>query len=450
MFQKKDLVISLVLFLYAGFVIFSAGILGIGKSFELGDSKEELLGYWSSHWVYLYFWVIPIAYLLSVKHKNSIKSKIDELCKARVISIDYRYREDVESFFLPAFVPVVALCLALMLNVLDYTTVMAQQLKTYTVEDIAAARAARKAGSQIPVGAVHEPDWSIFSQFPETGVSLRRNSFFNLMAYSQQFLVSFFGILLFVRSIAFNLAFLRSVWLRNKISRRSFHIQLNINDGDGKLGFGALGSYFNANLALLVVAGLICLASRFGNVDNSEVLSFLKNKTVSDPEGIIRIYALPVQLVPDIGQAILIFCWTVIFAGMLLPGLTKFLPLLYYSGDPLRGADNYLRELFPDAQLGRASAKEDVERNCQKFRDQSFWPSGTGQASLCVIFASIVQVWMFVPISPTGLDVLGKLWLFVIIPGVALGSIILACACMALWFVDTKLSSCLQLGKKNE
>lgn len=442
MFRKKDWTYAALLSAFALLVILVAEMLGLGRSFPLGNSGEKLTGYWNSHWTPLFFWALPLAYLLQSWHRSTLERQVDELITSGTLVIGSTSTNDVKKFFIPSHALLIAFCLALALNVVDYTTVMEQQLKTYTVADITAAATARAKGEEPPAGTVHEPDWSIFSQFSETGTTRRRNSFFNLLAYSQQFAISFLALALFARSIAFSIAFLRSVWLRSKPPKRGFYVKLNLNDEDYKLGYGELGGYFNINLLLLALAGVLCLVSRLGNVGAEAVMSFLGPISLSDPIQFISVYTFPRELVPDVGQAILILSWGAIFVGMLLPGLAKFLPLIVWSGRPLRGASHYLAELFPDNQLGTS-----VDESSARFRSQSFWPSGAGQASFCVILAAIVQVWLCVPINPLGVGTFGSYAYFVLLPGVTLGLSVLGAACVLLWFVDKQLSACLTIGK---
>ena len=429
----RERMILIALAIYPVVVTLAAPAFGVAYNMNIG-ADQNLNGYWLTHWPWVFPPLLPLSYYLYRRYKQRVEDCIsDDGCIGKAII--YRndatiYREAMRRRFAGQSHLIVAFLLAVALNVLDYLSVLQMQLQQWTAADIAAHR-------------VIEADWTIYSQFTETNVSLRANSIFNLAAYLQQFTASWMGLALFSLSIQLNIAFLKTLWLRSRSGKMNFFMELKLTDADGKFGYAELGGIFNIQIALLALAGLICLISRIANTAGDSILAMF-NKDSSYLIDMIQFFLLPAETFPDVGQIILLLVWVTLFVGLMLPAFVKFLPLL--SGwSALKSARGYLEELFTPEELRKAGRNH--QGQAEKFRAQAFWPGGVGQGAFVVMLAFFIFFWMVIPIRPTTSASIDVFLRYVVFPGICGGVSALFSLCLLIWFVENSLVRCFKFGE---
>ena len=232
-----------------------------------------------------------------------------------------------------------------------------------------------------------EFDWSVMYQ---AGVmSKSANALFCILAYGLQFMIITLGMWCLAILIAHNLFFVRHVYQRSRVApgEEQNCITLELDDVDRCFGFRAADKGFGTQMIVLGVIGAFTLLSRFTNVDNVA-------DNVRLDELILGTNEVPLNVFPDVGQAMLALSWVVVLAIITTPLLVKLLPRLpgYGKLDDLN-VEAYLREFLTPRQwtFGERPTAKQINVLAARFANNHFWPTGDNRAS-SIFF---VGFWVF-------------------------------------------------------
>ncbi len=219
------------------------------------------------------------------------------------------------------------------------------------------------------------PDWrAMFQHSPEI-ITKTENLVFVFFAYSVQFTVTFFSLLLGFLLASHNLFFLRRIYQRRWVpdGEEDLYIHIDLADGDRCFGFRRANNSFNTQVLALGVGGIAMLLSRFIHAAPW-----------------VEIAAAPEKIFPTVGQVILALGWFFGFLVVSLPSLVKLLPRLQVGGSRAsRSVTTYMREfLAPDRwPFGREPSQDEIGALAAHFANNSFWPTGDNRARQLFFFA---------------------------------------------------------------
>jgi predicted Ser/Thr protein kinase len=251
-----------------------------------------------------------------------------------------------------------------------------------------------------------ELDWTV--QFVAGRVSVSANAWLVVLAYSAQVLLHSLGVMLVVLLFRHNLFYLRRVYQRHRAPRHSIDEQvvLDFDDVERCFGLRALHGTFNYQILMLIIGGLLMIASRLMNVDRTPIgLQYEAALSTLLPDGaaarMTRAAGFGLaDLFPDVGQIMLAIGWVVCFVVVAMPSFVKFLPLAD-KRVRLVGRLEYLLEFIPPTTSVPTSTPEEVDRLAMKFARSSFWPAGDERARTLYTIAYFVFFMMVVPVPPT-------------------------------------------------
>lgn len=268
-------------------------------------------------------------------------------------------------------------------------------------------------------------------QLSQPSVDVLTNLSFTLLAYLSQFTIVFIAFMTIALFVRFNLFYLSRIYQRSRVSDEEIgdYIVLNFDDFARSFGFRKLHVSFNIQLLALVIAGLFVLVSRYGNVpsESRPNIGELIPQKFRFQELMQLFEKLDISgFFPDIGQIIMSVSWILAFSIVLLPTLTKFLPITSRIVRT-RGMNitDYLREFIPpEAERTQHPLTTDVEIStlADKFARNSFWPAGDDIARFFLYFAFFVFLIILFPLNINGLaGILGIGFLFLSSIGMAHG-----------------------------
>jgi hypothetical protein len=251
-----------------------------------------------------------------------------------------------------------------------------------------------------------EQDWSYLHLLG--GVSRLENGVMVLVAYSAQFAVFSFGLLITGITFRHNLLFLRLIYRRAKASEeRSVEpsLVLRFDDPERRFGLSSLNRTFNLEITLLVVCGLFCLVSRYFNV--GETTSPPTDAFLSIVGGALDFEFDPLfeqlremnrsrRLFSDPGQIMLAVAWLFLFGVIAMPSFVKFLPLTDRKARDSRTV--YLLDFVPP-EPEEAIDVARIDELALHFRKNSFWPQGDERAKLYYYFAFFTLWFILFPVT---------------------------------------------------
>jgi hypothetical protein len=245
---------------------------------------------------------------------------------------------------------------------------------------------------------------------------------FSAVAYASQFVIVLLAIMAMVLCARFNTFYLALVYQRSRAPGTDVgpRIVLDLDDADRAFGLKRLHFAFDIQLLGLVAAGIFVLVSRYANVAPAARPNVLA--TFPERFSITQLQAFlaslePGLFFPDVGQVIMSASWILAFGIVLLPAMTKLLPLRWQGFSAAQtGVIAYLREYIPprdEKQRHRLESDAEVSTVAAKFARNAFWPAGDEIAAFFLYFAFFVFFTILFPIHLGGLTgVLGTAVLF--------------------------------------
>lgn len=256
-----------------------------------------------------------------------------------------------------------------------------------------------------PVACPRELDWTV--AFLAGTVAIEANALLVAVAYTCQFVMQAIGLMAVGLLFRHNLFYLDRIYRRHRGSRYPLTQQmlLEFDDVERCFGMRVLNSTFNFQVLILIVGGMLFVASRMMNVDATPLgIQYEAALTsivggAAPPSPVVSGFGFA-DLFPDAGQVMLAAAWMVCFVIVAMPSLVKFLPLLD-KRLTLMGRRDYLLQFIPPTTDVQTDTPEAVDRLARKFARNSFWPAGDERARTLYTVAYFVFVIVIVPVPPT-------------------------------------------------
>jgi hypothetical protein len=251
-----------------------------------------------------------------------------------------------------------------------------------------------------------EWDWTSYFLAAPSKRNLLRNLALVLVAYPSQFLMVLFAMTLLIILFRHNLYFLKSIYTRSRRGRNdpADFIALDFDDPERRMGMGPLGTLFNAQMIVLIVAGALTLTSRYLSARLGPVKDYIRTldygEFINPPKVLLGPPYSGSELFPDPGQKLFAIVWLIMFAAVMMPALAKCLPLRPW-GFREPGVLAFLREFVPPNRWKKANrTDEEVTALAQSFACQSFWPVGDASAQALSVLCFFIFAIMIVPMPP--------------------------------------------------
>jgi hypothetical protein len=219
-------------------------------------------------------------------------------------------------------------------------------------------------------------------------IDITTNFLFTISAYLGQFILLYFAYMGIIVLLLHNIFYLRLIYQRKRVDVQNikYYIVLNFEDPAAHFGLGKLNSVFNAQILILIIAGLFILVSRYSVITyRISFIDFLNPK---------KLLALKLSdLFPEFGQYVAAIAWLFGFFVVLLPSLVKFIPI--FSGSSLTERltiEKYLQEFLTpyDDEKYPLKTYEQVNLVAKRFARNSFWPIGDDSARWLFYFVFAV------------------------------------------------------------
>ncbi len=251
-----------------------------------------------------------------------------------------------------------------------------------------------------------EWDWASYFLAAPNKRNFLKNLMLVLVAYPSQFLMVLFAMSLLVILFRHNLYFLESIYVRSRRGKNdpADFIVLNFDDPERRMGLGSLGTRFNAQMVVLMIAGALTLASRHFTANLVPVQSYIRTidygEFINPPKVLLGPPYQGNDLFPDSGQKLFSLMWLTMFAVVMMPAWAKCLPLRPW-GYREPGVMAFLREFVPQSRWKDEKRTDaEVTALAQSFACQSFWPVGDASAQALSILCFFMFAIMLVPLPP--------------------------------------------------
>jgi hypothetical protein len=229
------------------------------------------------------------------------------------------------------------------------------------------------------------------------------------LAWTVQFILLAFTILIVVLFVRHNLFFLSRVYQRRRVApdRADQYIVIDLADRDRCFGFRKANSAFSAQVIYLGIAGTMLLLSRFFHHQTEEkadaiyaALGFLLPFLTTEVESQVSLYSV----IPDFGQWVIVLGWFVGLAIVSMPVFVKLLPSMPFTGATGEQATitGYLHEFLPDSHwpFRGEPAEAEIDALAARFAANSFWPTGNNRAYWLFNVAFFTGLILLFPVIP--------------------------------------------------
>jgi hypothetical protein len=283
------------------------------------------------------------------------------------------------------------------------------------------AAAAVQHGRGPAAGPPREKDWSVF--FAGAPELFAGNLLHDVVAFTAQGVAILMALTLVVVFLRHNVFLLRHVYQRRLPGTPRFAI--DINDTRKRCGLFKAHRAFNAQVALLVIAGPFFLVTRYQNVPPERQAQFAKlpsafgklfRADASELQTVLGDMSV-MDMLRDPGQWMSVVGWLATLLVVFVPLAVKFLPQLLKPRIE-RDIVKYLEEFLPDDRLpwraGEDPSEEVLNGAAKRFSQQEFWPAGN-QLAWWLFFSAFLVLGLIlfpIPLEPGS-----------IVPLVAIGAI---------------------------